>query len=411
MSLSSLVRALILLTPALAAADWPQWRGPSRDGVAPSTFAPARWPKAPVKVWSLTLGPGHAGPVVAGGVVIQHFREGGNEVVGAFDLDTGRALWRDVLGAPHSPLPEAASHGSGPFATPTVADGRVFTLGVRGALSAYDLKSGRRLWRKEWSGEFAATQPLYGASASPLVVDGKVIVYAGGPGKGALLALDAATGAERFRLGGDGPPYGAAVMGVFSSVRQVITQSQGTLMGVDPATGARLWQRPFPAPYDQTIQTPVIDGDRILLSAYDVDLRAFKVSRTGAGWSTDVVWGVRQPLYMSSPVLAEGRLYGLTHLKRGQIFALDSATGRTVWSSPGGMGEQAALIVAGSNLLAFTEDGRLHVLERGDAYRPVATYTVADGATWAHPALLPGGRLLIKDARGLTLWDFGTAAR
>lgn len=411
MSLSSVVRMLMLLTPALAAADWPQWRGPARDGVAPATFAPVSWPKAPVKVWSVALGAGHSGPVVSGGVVVQHFREGGNEVVGAFDLATGRAIWRDVLEAPYSPLPEAASHGLGPFATPTIADGRVFTLGIKGTLSAYDLKTGRRLWRKDWSGEFAATHPVYGASASPLVVDGKVIVYAGGPGKGALLALDAATGAPRFRLDGDGPPYGAAVMGVFSSVRQVVTQSQGTLMGVDLATGAKLWQRPFAAPYDQTIQTPVIDGDHILLSAVDVDLRAFKVSKTAAGWSTDVVWGVRQPLYMSSPVLAQGRLYGLTHLKRGQLFAVDSATGKTLWTSPGGMGEQAALIAAGPNLLVLTEDGKLRVLARGDSYREVATYTVGEAATWAHPALLPGGRLLIKDAQRLTLWDFAAEAR
>lgn len=111
-------------------------------------------------------------------------------------------------------------------------------------------------------------------------------------------------------------------------------------------------------------------------------------------------------MYMSSPVLVDGRLYGMTQMKRGQLFALDPVGGRVLWTSPGGVGEQAMLIAAGSRLLVLTEGGELQVLALGGAYRQIARHRIADSATWAHPALLSGGRLLVKDAEKLTLWRF-----
>lgn len=394
--------ALLLATPA-AAADWPQWRGPGRDGLAAA--APAKWAAAPKKLWSVELGPGHSSPVVAGDRVVQHFRIGEEEVVAAFDLATGKELWRDRYAAAFVPQPEARDHGAGPFATPTIADGRVYTFGIQETVSAYELATGKRLWRKDWAGEFPTTHPVYGTSASPLVTDGKVIVYVGGPGKGALVALDAATGAVIWRLDGEGPSYGPAVAATIGGVRQVVTQAQASLLGVELATGAKLWQRKFQVPWDNTILTPIVRGDRVILSAYDTDLQAFSVAKTAAGWTTDVAWSARFPMYMSSPVLVGDRLYGFSISKKGQLVALDAGTGKLLWASPGGLGEQAALIVAGGVLLALTDDARLHVVATGDSYRPITQLIVADAATWAHPALLDGGRLLVKDVRKLTLWD------
>jgi outer membrane protein assembly factor BamB len=405
--LKRLARLLLTIAPAISmAADWPQWRGPGRDGAAPSGFAPAAWPEQPRRVWSVSLGGGHSSPVVAGDRVIQHFHQGASEVVAALDLATGRELWRDVYPVSFAPRSEAQRHGVGPFATPVISEGRVFTFGIQEMLSAYDLATGRLLWRKDWSMDFSPSQPLYGTSASPLVADGKVIVYVGGPGRGSLVALDVRTGAIRWRLDGEGPPYGAAVEAVISSVRQVVTQSQASLLGVDLATGRKLWQAAFPVPWDNTILTPVVFGDYVLLSADDIDLQAFAVRRSGTTWSTTVTWRARQPMHMSSPILANSRLFGFTQLKKGQVFALDPTTGKVSWSSPGGIGQNAILMAAGRHLLVLSDDANLRILEAGDAYRQVASYMLGDAATWAHPALLDRGLMLVKDADKLTLWSF-----
>lgn len=398
-----LLGLLGLLPLPAAAADWPQWRGPGRDGIGPA--APAAWAPAPRKLWSIELGPGHSSPVVSGDRIVQHFRAETSEVVAAFDLATGKELWRDSYPAPFVPQPEARDHGAGPFATPTVGDGRVYTFGIHETVSAYELATGKLLWRKDWTQEFATAHPVYGTSASPLLVDGKLLVYVGGPGKGALVALDAKTGAVTWRLDGEGPPYGPAVVATFGGLRQVVTQAQASLLGVDLATGTKLWQRKYQVPWDNTILTPIVDGDRVILSAYDTDVQAFVVQKTDAGWTTEVAWAARYPMYMSSPVLVDGRLYGFSILKKGQLVALDAKSGKLLWSSPGGMSEQAVLIVAGDYLLALTDGAELHILKTGDTYQPVTKLTVADAATWAHPALLDGGRLLVKDAKKLTLWS------
>lgn len=396
-------------TPARSA-DWPQWRGPARDGHAPAA-AGVDWTAAPRKVWSVRVGAGHSGPVVAANRVVQHVHSGGREVVIGLDLATGREVWRDSYAVTFTQKAEAAAHGVGPYATPTIAEGRVFTFGVSEILSAYDVATGKLLWRRDWSKEFGEPHPLYGASSPPLVDRQNVIAYVGGPGNGALVAHDVKTGAIRWRHAGEGPGYGAPVAGSIGGVRQIVTLTQNQLIGVDAQSGARLWKHPFPVGYDVTAVTPVLDGDNILLSAYDIDLQAIAIRKDGATWSAAVAWKLRQPTYMSSAVVADGRAYGLTHLRRGQLFAVDAKTGKTVWTSEPGVGEYAVLTAAGDKLLAITTEGDLRVVERGDAYRAVAKHTLAEGPIWAPPAVLDGGRLLVKDATTLTLWSFGEARR
>src|SRR5689334_1732828 len=113
-------------------ADWPQWRGPARDGVASTFTAPASWPAQLTKRWQATVGAGHSSPVVSGTRVIIHTRQGTREVISAYDLASGKPLWQDGVEAPYTVNPAAAGHGPGPKSTPAVAGGRVFTMGVSG---------------------------------------------------------------------------------------------------------------------------------------------------------------------------------------------------------------------------------------------------------------------------------------
>src|ERR671912_345417 len=150
--------------PAATGTDWPQWRGPARDGSV-DTALPAQWPDALKKRWETPVGAGHASPVVSGNRVVVIARESDREIVRALDLALGKEIWRATYPAPYDVNPAARSHGAGPKSTPAIADGRVFTFGIGGVLSAFDLASGKVLWRVPASTALSD----YGTATSPLV--------------------------------------------------------------------------------------------------------------------------------------------------------------------------------------------------------------------------------------------------
>jgi outer membrane protein assembly factor BamB len=405
------VLAAVSMGSLALAADWPQWRGPARDGIAGSFTAPKAWPEKLTKVWSIEAGGGHASPLVAGGKVYLHARQGGDETVSAFDLASGKLLWRDSYPTSFSPAPEAQKHGLGPFATPALDGGTLYAFGINEILSAYDAASGKLLWRHDFGKEFPTPRPYYGTSASPLVVDGMVVVQAGGEGKGALVALDAKTGKPRWRLESDGPGYGTPAVAAFGGVRQLVVPTQRKILGAALATGAKLWEMPFQVPYDQNILTPVVvgdAGDTFITSGVDTDAQAIRVSRKDGAWATEKVWANRSiSMYMSTPVLADGLLCGFSTVRRGHVFCADPKTGEVRWKTEGGEGESAAVVSGGDHLFVLRNDAELQVIRRtGGEIKKVAQYTVADAATWAIPVVMDG-RILVKDAARLTLWSLG----
>jgi len=401
-----LVPTLVVLgvaAPTLAA-DWPQWRGPARDGRA----ALARgFPEALTPAWKVAVGEGHASPVVVGDRVYVFAREGEEEVLHSLDLATGRRLWRQASPAPYTMNSAATAHGKGPKSTPTVANGRVFTFGISGILSAFDAATGRLAWRKEFSAQYGETSPLYGAAQSPVVDGDRVIVHVGGPGRGALTAFDAATGAVRWAWTGDGPAYASPVVATLAGTRQVVTLTESFLVGISADRGELLWKIPFTTPWVQNAVTPIVDGDVVVYSGLDQPLRALRVVRKGAAYATEPRWeSADVSAYLSTPVLEKGRIYGLSQRKRGQLFCLDAATGRVVWLSDGRQGENAALVAGGASVLALTTDAELLVVPlQGEAFAAARRYRVAESATWAHPAVTSEG-VLVKDRTHLAYLRF-----
>jgi outer membrane protein assembly factor BamB len=392
---------------AFAGTDWPQWRGPARDGVT-ADLARTAWPSALRPAWKVSVGMGHSAPVVAGARAYLFSREGEEETLQAFELASGKQVWRQAYAAPYSVNSAAFAHGPGPKATPAVAAGRVFTFGISGVLSTYDAASGRVVWRKEFFKEFPYTSPLYGAAQSPVVDGGRVIVHVGGGGNGALTAFDAATGAVVWAWKGDGPAYASPVVAEIAGTRQVITFTESLLVGVAADTGRLLWKVPFTTDYTQNAVTPVVQGNLILFSGLDHPVQALRVvASKGSGWTTEKVWeNPDVALYMSSPVLAAGRLYGFSHRRKGQLFCLDAATGKTLWLADGRQGENASLVMAGGTLLALTTEGELIVADAGGAaFKVLKRYTVADSPTWAHLAVVGDG-VLVKDERNLAYLRF-----
>jgi outer membrane protein assembly factor BamB len=384
---------------AVATAEWPQWRGPNRDGLASGVAAPAVWPKELKPRWKVTVGIGHSSPVVSGGTVYQHARQGEEEVLLALDAATGKELWRaGAVPAPYEVNPAASGHGKGPKSTPVVAGGRVFTLGIAGLLSAHDAKTGRLLWRKDFSKQFPTTSPLYGTSMSPVVVGDMVVAHVGGQDKGALVAFDAATGAVKWTYDADGPAYSSPVILTAGGERQVVTFTQKELVAVSATTGALLWKLPAKTSYDTNCNTPVVYRDTVVVSFEGGGLVALRPAREGGKWAAKEVWrNEENELYMNTPVLAGSTLYGLSARKKGQFFAVDAATGKTVWQGPGRMGENASIVNLGGTLVALTNDAVLYVLPASaTSFAPTAQYTVATSQTWAHPVVI-GETILIKD--------------
>jgi outer membrane protein assembly factor BamB len=332
-------------------------------------------------------------------------REEEMEVARALDLRTGKTLWRQGYRAPYVVYPGAVSYGSGPKSTPVVHDGRLFMLGISGTLTAFDASDGRVVWQKTFAGRFKATAPPFGTSMSPLVVGGLLIVHAGGHEGGTLIAFDPATGAERWTLEGDGPSYSSPILASFTGQPQLVIQVHRKILGVDPASGRVLWSFPFVTPCDQNIVTPLRAGDLIIVSSQDTGTQGIRPTRKGMEWVPQVAWHTQEvSMYMSSPVLANGRVVGLSHRKNGQYFALDPATGTIHWRSEPGRGENAAFVLARGALLVLEGDGTLLVLPPDAAsFSPTRRYRIAESATFAHPVPTELG-ILVKDENGLALY-------
>lgn len=395
--------ALAQSTPQTA--DWPQWRGPKRDGSV-DTALPSQWPEALEKRWQIAVGEGHASPVVSGNRVVVMARQNDQEIVRALELASGKEIWRAAYDAPYEVNSAARSHGAGPKSTPAIGGGRVFTLGISGVLSAFDLANGALLWRLP----APAAQPDYGAAASPLVDPAdstSVIVHVGGRDDGMLTSFDAGTGKPRWQWNGDGPGYGSPIIATFGGVRQVIAQTQKLVIGLDASTGALLWQMPFTTEFDQNAFTPVVFKDLLIVGGIDWPLTAIRLKLDGGKWIGETAWTNPQtPMFMSSPVLIGETIYGLTTRGLGQFVAIEAASGKTLWTTRGREGQNASMLGNRSWLLASTTDGSLIVARTNrQTYQEVRRYQVAQSAVWAHPAI-SGNSFVVKDVDNVICWSF-----
>jgi outer membrane protein assembly factor BamB len=410
--LPSLLAVTLACAGAAFSADWSEWRGPNRDATGGATSAAPRvWPAELARAWRVPAGSGQSSPVVGADTVFLFAREGEMEVARAFALSTGRSLWRQAYEARYDVYPGAASYGSGPRSTPVLHEGRLFTLGISGILTAFDAGNGRILWQKDFAGRFKEQAPPFGTAMSPLVASGLLIAHVGGHEGGALVAFDPVTGAERWALEGDGPSYSSPILTSFEGQQQIVVQVHRRILGVDPALGRILWSVPFVTPCDQNIVTPLRAGELVVVSSLSNGTQAIRVARRATEWIAEPAWQTQDvSMYMSSPVLLNGRVVGLSHRRRGQYFGLDPATGSVVWRSEAGQGENATFLVAAGALLVLQGDGTLLVLpERAQAFSPTRRYRVADSSTYAHPVPTRLG-ILVKDEAGLSLYGTSPAA-
>ncbi len=402
-----------LASPATGDSDWPQWRGPSRDGSADASSV-SEWPERLQKIWEREVGGGYSGPVSDGRYVWIHSRQRGGEVVAGLRVETGARVWRAAYATDFRQDESALSHGSGPFATPAFDRGRLFTLGVSAILSVWNADDGRLLWRKDYRPELEPPHQYFGASGSPLVWNDLCFVHFGGPERdredgprsGILAALRVIDGHEVWRWEGDRPAQGASpIMHRVADEWQLVSKTERLIVGFEPHSGRELWRIPYRIVMDNSIVTPIFIDKRLLTSDYESGVRAWSLHRRREKWSAVRLWhNTDIAMFTSSPVAAAGVLVGYSHYRKGHLFTMDPRTGKVLWKGRGRSGEHASLISVGDTLLAFLEDGTLMVKKVSrDGLESLQSYDLG-GGSWAHPALV-GDLLLVKDATRLVAWQ------
>ncbi len=380
---------------------WPQWRGASRDGAA--TFsAPSTWPERLNLKWKVDVGTGYAAPITVGDRVFAFSRQNEGEVMRALDAATGKTIWETKYNATYKANPAATrTHGTGPKSTPAFADGRLYTLGMTGVVTAFDAATGKQLWQTPQS----KVEPLYHTAMSPIVDRGLVIVHVGGHNAGALTAFDARSGDVKWAWTGDGPAYGSPIVVELGGTRQVITMTQENLVGIGAADGALLWKRPYSVRATRNAVTPIVHNQIVIVSGLGMPVSGFRVFNRSGQWSSEDVWVNNDvTMDMSTGVVIGTSLYGFSPRNSGQFFAIDANTGQTQWLSEPRQGDNAAVVRAGNLWFALDTQAQL-VVARANAkqFEIVKRYTVAESATWAQP-VLSGQRLFIKDLSTVSLW-------
>lgn len=399
------------------AQDWPQWRGTNRDARATFT-APKTWPKELTQKWKVTVGDGVATPSLVSDKLYVFARQDGREILRCLEAASGKELWQEKYDALGATGPAASF--SGPRCSPTVADGKVVTLGVRGVLSCLDAASGKLLWRKD---DFPGALPRFFTSSSPLIADGLCVAEVGGGNQGGIVACDLTTGTEKWKWTGDSPAYASSVLMNVGGAKLIVAQTETKMLALSLADGKLVWETPFPVQgRGYNAATPVVDGQTIIYTGSNRGTTAVRLEKEGDGFAAKALWkNADISVQFNTPVLKQGFLYGLT--AGNDLFCLNAADGKTAWTAPitssaenaapapggrgrrgGGGGGYGSVVDAGSVLLALTPASQLIAFQPTDkACTELARIKVADTPTHAYP-VISGNRVFIKDQDSVTLW-------
>jgi outer membrane protein assembly factor BamB len=388
--------------PGLQAGDWPTFRGPNRDGVIPDITIPTDWNTSPPKMlWRRRVGPAWSSVIVIGDRLFTQEQRGEQETVVCYEASTGKEVWVHADTARF----EGPPAGPGPRATPTFSGGRLFTLGASGIFNCLDAATGERYWSHHVTADAPAKPPMWGYSSSPLVVDDKVIVFAGGEGDRNLLAYRADTGAPVWAAAASHDSYSSPELVTLGGQRQCLLLGDQGLTAVDPAKGRVLWQYGWvQAGAPRTLQAHVLGSSQVVagtLSGPGVGL--VDVTHDGDQWQVTEVWSTTamNPEFPDFVVHA-GHAYGFD----GAIFCcLDLVSGNRRWKGGRYGRGQVMLLPEQSVLLVISEKGEaILVAADPERHRELGRFRALAGKTWNHP-VISGGRLYLRNDEEMACYE------
>jgi len=430
------ISALASFATAASGDDWPQWRGANREGVWHEQGILQSFPAKGLPVrWRAPLGSGFSGPAVAKGrvfVLDRVLAEGvpkdvktqwnyrdkttGRERVVCLDEATGKTLWTQPYSCAYS-----IAYGSGPRATPTVYDDKVYTLGAMGNLLCLDVATGQIVWQKNFVADYRVEVPVYGYAGAPLVDGPRLIAVVGGQDQ-AIVAFDRETGRELWKSGSASEPgYSAPIIRTLSGKRQLIVWHADALVGIEPESGKALWSVPHHPMAGMAISTPAVDGDRMALSSqfegtmlldFSRDPQADAPAAPKIVWKKSAAGSVPERQWkkagfnttLSTVLLTGNHVYGVSVY--GETCCLDAADGSRVWTTlqPTSGGTEphdrwcsAFFVPHGDKVFIFNERGDLIMARlKPSGYEEIGRTHVLDPdmsssgggrkVIWSHPA-------------------------
>ncbi|MEI6534302.1 MAG: PQQ-binding-like beta-propeller repeat protein, partial [Verrucomicrobiaceae bacterium] len=378
---------------ALATAEWPGFRGADRMGHAKTPKLATDWKANPPRLlWKKPVGAGWSSFAVAGTFAFTQEQRGPNEVVVCYDVATGNEVWTQQREARF----DESMGGPGPRATPTLADGAVFTASATGVLQRLKAGTGEVVWQQDFKKLAGREPPMWGYASSPLVTNSMVIVYAGGAGDKGVMAFDAGTGQARWSVACGPESYSSPQLSKVLGEDTLLMLSNDGVLLLDPATGKVRLNYEWKFQGYRALQPTVIGEDTILLpTPMSEGTRAIRVSKKGDQLSAEELWTTKQMKTDFTELIAhKGYLYGID----GSMFScVDIKTGVRAWKDGRyGKGE-AVLLESDDKILISAEDGRVALLQADPTvHKEITSFQALQGKTWNHPVVV-GDKLLVRN--------------
>lgn len=378
---------------------WTNLRGPNRDGSYEEMPVMTQWPaNGLTPIWKQPVGLGYASFVVADGRAYTIEQRRNQEVATAYDVNTGREIWKQGWNASYSD-----ETGDGPRATPTWDNGRIYALGATGELRSLDGQSGSVIWAKNILSDNGASNLTWAMAASPLVVDDKVIVIPGGRGGKSVVAYNKATGAPVWKSLDDAAAYVSPMLATLGGRRQVVVVTASRVLGIAPENGALIWSHPWDTSSGINCSQPIVVGpNRLFISAgYGKGAALLEISGSGKSQTARVLWeNVNMKNKFNSSVVYQGHAYGLDE---GILTCVDVNTGERKWK--GGRYGYGQLLLANGNLIIQSDNGELILVKATpQQHTELARFQAIQGKSWNVPAIA-GGKLLVRNATEMAAYN------
>jgi outer membrane protein assembly factor BamB len=379
---------------------WTNYRGPARDGRYDETPIRTNWPAEGLPLlWKQPIGGGYASFVVAEGMAFTIEQRRRQEIVAAYDVETGRELWTHGSDAEF----KESMGGDGPRATPTWEAGRLWALGAEGDLRCFEAKTGKLNWSKNILKDNGAENLQWGMSGAPLIVDDKVVVLPGGRAGKSVVAYNKLTGAAVWRSLNDTQAYVSPMLMTLAGKRQIVVVTANRIVGLAVDNGSLLWESNWNTDMGINCSQPiVIDANRFFISSgYGKGAALVEITGTGNELTARKVWeNTSMKNKFNSSVVLEGNVYGLDE---GILTCVDVKTGERRWK--GGRYGFGQVILASGHLIVITDTGELVLVKATpDKHTELARFSAIEGKTWNYPAIAEG-RLLVRNQTQMACFD------